>query len=32
MNRAMILNLLNQHRDEFLKRFGGTERAARRQR
>jgi hypothetical protein len=22
MNRAMILDLLNQHRDEFLKRFG----------
>ena len=22
MNRAMILNLLNQHRDEFLQRFG----------
>ena len=22
MNRAMILNLLNQHHDEFLKRFG----------
>jgi predicted nucleotidyltransferase len=22
MNRAMILNLLNQHPDEFLKRFG----------
>lgn len=22
MNRAMILNLLNEHRDEFLQRFG----------
>ena len=22
MDRALILNLLNQHRDEFLKRFG----------
>ena len=25
MNRAMILDLLNQHRDEFLKRFGARQ-------